>query len=222
MKLNKKLIYYSLPILIGGYLIYRQFAVKKDGNSDAPPPPPQPTPSSGATSDFPLSKGSRNETVRALQILLNTALKAQGKTLLTPDTIFGTKTENALFALTGKKSISSQSEFDAVKRQLAATSELSSNLDWAWKLIDAYNSGLYRNLVVKSPIVLQKVQKNFQGLWVNSGGTITMPLKNYSLADYALRSATNQGDLRIEITNGALAGMYITVDGTNLKNLDIA
>jgi hypothetical protein len=225
MKLNKKL-FYSLPILLGAYLIYRQFAIRKDGNSDAPlptpPTPPSPTPL-GTSSDYPLRKGSRNETVQALQTLLNTALKGQGKTLLTPDGIFGTKTETALFELTNNKSINSASEFESIKKQLTQTSELSSNLDWAWKLVDAYNSGLYNSLVVKSTIRLYKVQKNFLGVWITSSRPeiVTMPPRNYSLKDYALRAATNNGDLRIEITKGELAGMYLTEKGTNLKNIDI-
>lgn len=222
MKLNKKLFFYSLPILFGGYLIYRQFAVKKDGNSDAPPPPTPPLTPSSTSSDYPLKKGSRNETVQALQTLLNTALKGQGKTLLIADGIFGTKTETALFELTSKKSLNSASEFEYVKKQLTQTSDLSSKLDWAWKLVDAYNSGLYNSLVVKgSTIRLKKVQKNFLGLWVSMGTTVTMPPNNYSLKDYALKSATNKGDLRIEITKGQLAGMYLTEDDTNIKNIDI-
>ena len=217
MKLNKKLLYYSLPILFGGYLIYKQFA-KKDDNADAKPPKPSPaTPTNTNSSDYPLKKGSNNETVRALQTLLNTALT----TKLTTDGIFGTKTENALFQLTSKKSLNSPSEFESVKKQLVQTNELSSNLDWAWKLIDAYNSGLYNYLVVRSTIRLIKVQKNFLGQWKSTQEIITMPPKNYSLNDYALRSATNKGDLRIEITNGQLAGMYLTESDTNLKNIDI-
>jgi len=218
MKLNKKLLYYSLPILFGGYLIYRQFAVKKDDNSDAKPPPLAPSPATPTnSSDYPLKKGSNNETVRALQTLLNTALT----TRLIADGVFGTKTENALFQLTGKKSLNSTSEFESIKKQLAQTNELSSNLDWAWKLIGAYDSGLYNYLVVRSTIRLIKVQKNFLGQWKSTQEIITMPPKNYSLKDYALRAATNVGDLRIEITNGQLAGMYLTEGSTNLKNIDI-
>lgn len=221
MKLNKKL-FYSLPILLGAYLIYRQFASKKDANGDAPPPPPAPTPYQGSTSDYPLRKGSRNDTVRALQTLLNTALQAQGKTLLVTDGIFGTKTENALFELTGNKSVKSSSEFEAVKKQLATTNQLSANMDWAWKLVDAYNSGKFTNLVVRyGTVTLNKVQKNFQGEWINTGKSITLPATNFNLKDYAIRSATNKGGLRIEITNGNLAGMYITADDTIITQFDI-
>ena len=65
---------------------------------------------------------------------------------------------------------------------------------------------------------MRKVAKNFQGFWVNDGNNeIQLPAHNYSLNDYAIRAVTKNGNLRIEITNGNLAGMYLTQDGINLK-----
>lgn len=223
MKFNKKLIWYSLPILVGGFLIYKQFSRGKRSGEDVPQPP-VPTPPIGgggtpATSTYPLSRGSKNSTVGSLQSLLNTALACQGKTLLVVDDNFGSKTEAALSSITGKTSIGSSSEFEAVKKQLASVCGKSSNLDWAWKLIDAQNTGKFNYLVVNKPITLTKVVKDFRGLWIPAvpSSGLNLPIKsNYSLKDYVLKSATTDGSLRIEIAN---AGTFLTPSGTDLKSI---
>ena len=218
----KKNWYYLIPVAIGGYLIYRQFSKKNDPNADAPKPPVVPDIHNNQvnvpSSDFPLQKGSRNNTVGALQTLLNSELSSQGKTLLVVDNNFGPKTEAALSSIYGKSSIANQIDFDTLKNQLQQTNLLSSELDWGWKLQDAYDKGMYSTLKVKLPITMRKVAKNFQGFWVNDGNNeIQLPAHNYSLNDYAIRAVTKNGNLRIEITNGNLAGMYLTQDGINLK-----
>lgn len=234
MKFNKKLIWYSLPILVGGFLIYKQFS---RGRKDVPQPPQTGGGGSGtgtggsgtgtgggSSSAYPLRNGSKNSTVGSLQSLLNTALSCSGKTLLVVDNSFGSKTETALSSLTGKTSISNSTEFEAVKKQLASTCSKSSNLDWAWQLIAAQNTGKYSVLVVSQPIQISKVIKDFTGTWITATPRKDLMLnpRNYSLKDYVLRSATNNGALRIEITKGDLAGMYLTKDGSNLKSFNIS
>jgi hypothetical protein len=227
MKFNKKLIWYSLPILVGGFLIYKQFSRGRDKRQDVPQPPQtggSGSIGSGSSSSYPLRKGSKNSTVGSLQSLLNTALSCSGKTLLVVDNDFGSKTESALSSLTGKTSISNSTDFEAVKKQLSSVCNKSSNLDWAWKLIDAQNTGKYSFLVATEPIQLYKVVKDFRGLWIPA--TPRMDFKfiplNYSLKDYVLRSATTEGGLRIEVNKGTLAGMYITYDGANIKSFNIS
>lgn len=234
-KFDKKLLWYSIPILIGGFLIYKQFNRGKQRGQDVPQPPQPPAPDrtgsgsgsgsgSGASSTYPLRKGSKNSQVSSLQSLLNTALSCQGKTLLVVDGDFGTKTETALSDLTGKKSVANANDFEAIKKQLASVCVESKNLGWAWKLIDAQNTGRYTHLVVTRPIKIRKVMKDFRGLWIPAvpAFTLNMPAIKYSLKDYVLRSATTDGQLRIEVMRGeGAAGMYITEDGTDLTTLNI-
>ena len=212
--MKKRLWLYSIPVLIGGYLIYKQFSkAGTSGLKDVPPPPqPKPTASSPSSSksDFPLQRGSRNETVRELQSLLNTELGSQGKTLLVLDGIFGAKTEAALQSIAGVTVVKNAAELQSIKQSLMDVNEKTANLDWAWKLVDAYNTQGYDFLVVRQPLTLYGIAKNFQGVWKRNGKNVNLPTKRYNLNDYAIRSAMNDGSLRIEITRGEFAGMYAT------------
>jgi hypothetical protein len=81
---------------------------------------------------------------------------------------------------------------------------------------------MYSNLVVKKPIRLVEIKKNFQGVWKPTARVVDLPIKRYNLIDYALRSALSDGSLRIEIISGGLAGIYTTDASLNLANyLDI-
>lgn len=218
MKFNKKLLY-GLPIVLGGYLIYRQFSKGKRESQDVQPYI-TPTPSVSVPNDFPLRKGVKNKTVGTLQALLNTALKCKNKTLLVADNDFGSKTENALKELTGKTTVNSASELDQIKNQLSTVCNLSANLNKAWALIDAQKTGKFSFLMVKKQVTLYKVVKDFTGKWVTAAPSmkLTMPVKNYSLNDYVLRSATTTGGLRIEIMRGEFSGMWMTESGTDIVN----
>ena len=215
MKFNfKKNWYYLVPVVIGAYLIYRQFTKKNDPKGDAPPPivtPPPPSPSS----DFPLSRGTKNATVETLQTTLNIGLQAQGSTLLVVDGDFGGKTLAALQGFTGKSSIANQAELDALHAQMLELGSLSTDLDWGWKLLDASNSGRYTNFVVKAPITLIGYTKNFEGKYIKNGKALNMPARSYSLPDYAIKAVAKDGTMRIEVKN---AGIYYTPDGIDLKS----
>lgn len=221
---KKKMALYAIPIVIGVYLIYKQLMKpsatdKKDIN---PIVIPNVNIDEVVTSDFPLKKGSKNSTVNTLQALLNIELSRLNKTLLSVDGIFGTLTESALKSITGKITVQTPQDLLTISKDLQKTNEKAINLDWAWKLVDAFNSKMYSNLVVKQPIRLTMVKKNFQGVWKPTVNVVELPIKRYSFNDYALRSAFSDGSLRIEITNGALAGMYSTDASLNLPNyLDI-
>ena len=221
---KKKMALYAVPIIIGVYLIYKQLIKpnatdKKDVN---PIVVPNVNIDEVVTSDFPLKKGSKNSTVNTLQSLLNTELGKLNKTLLVVDGIFGNLTESALKLVTGKITVDTPQDLVAISQNLQKTNDKAVNLDWAWKLVDAFNSKMYSNLVVKQPIRLTQVKKNFQGVWKPTTSVVDLPIKRYSLNDYAIRSAFSDGSLRIEITNGALAGMYSTNSSLSLPNyLDI-
>lgn len=215
---------YAIPIVIGVYLIYKQLIKpaatdKKDIN---PLVIPNISVEEVVTTDFPLKKGSKNSTVNTLQALLNTELLRLGKPLLVVDGIFGTKTEMALKDVTSKITVQTPQELVAINQDLQKTNQIAQNLSWAWNLVDAFNSNMYSNLVVKKPIRLVEIKKNFQGVWKPTARVVDLPIKRYNLIDYALRSALSDGSLRIEIISGGLAGIYTTDASLNLANyLDI-
>jgi|688.fasta_scaffold00438_55 hypothetical protein len=221
---KKKMALYAIPIVIGVYLIYKQLIKpaatdKKDIN---PLVIPNISVEEVVTTDFPLKKGSKNSTVNTLQALLNTELLRLGKPLLVVDGIFGTKTEMALKDVTSKITVQTPQELVAINQDLQKTNQIAQNLSWAWNLVDAFNSNMYSNLVVKKPIRLVEIKKNFQGVWKPTARVVDLPIKRYNLIDYALRSALSDGSLRIEIISGGLAGIYTTDASLNLANyLDI-
>jgi hypothetical protein len=221
---KKKMALYAIPIVIGVYLIYKQLIKpaatdKKDIN---PLVIPNINVEEVVTTDFPLKKGSKNSTVNTLQALLNTELFRLGKPLLVVDGIFGTKTEMALKDVTNKITVQTPQELVAINQDLQKTNQIAQNLSWAWNLVDAFNSNMYSNLVVKKPIRLVEIKKNFQGVWKPTARVVDLPIKRYNLKDYALRSALSDGSLRIEIISGGLAGIYTTDASLNLANyLDI-
>jgi hypothetical protein len=231
MKLKKNLIWYSIPVVIGGYLIYKQLSKGKSDNKDTNTKPPAEQDgkqglAASTVTDFPLLKGKKNNTVSNLQTLLNTALKCQNRALLVVDGNFGTKTEDALFSLSGKRSIVSATELQDLANGLGATCLKSSNVNRIWQLISAQDSGKYAYLMVTKPATFIKVVKDFTGNWVPTSPktSMTLPIKsNYSLNDYKIRSATNDGRMRLEITTGALAGMYLTDPSVDiLKTFNIS
>jgi len=132
--MNKYLKYtlVALPILIGGYFIFKQLKPKKD---TIPPPPTPPTPSEEPkpptspvinvrtkSDDFPLKKGSKGARVRELQGYI---LKKDPKALprFGADGDFGNETEGAMqklfpkYTFLGKISVNNQAELDEIKKQ---------------------------------------------------------------------------------------------------------
>jgi len=215
-KKTKSILLFGVPLAIGAYLIYSQ--LKGSGTRDVPNGGNGGGSTGGggntnpAPSSFPLKKGSKNAVVGTVQALLNTAGEH-----LTVDNNFGSKTEAALLRVFGKKTIDNQADLDALRARLATAHQSSANLDWGWQLIAASGIASNTQLMVKKPVTLQQVKKNFLNQWVYNNKVLNLPKHNYSLNDYKLRSELNTGQLRIEIVNGANAGMYITPDGTDLK-----
>jgi hypothetical protein len=230
MKLSKQtqIIIFSVPILVGLYLIYKQFSNSKKSAPTADANNPSENTNS-TTNPYPLKKGSKNSNVSSLQSLLNTALTCQNQTLLVVDGNFGAKTEAALNTYFGKKSVENDGEFSLLQSKLSALCSLSKNLNRAWDLVDKQNSGGNSSMVVNSPISMYQVVKsdpfslNFDSTWkpVTPQNVINLGVHSYSLNDFKIVAATNAGNLRIQILNGDLAGMYITTDSTDLTNIDI-
>jgi hypothetical protein len=223
-KKSKMAIIFGVPVLVGLYFIYKQFAKPKGKDViDTPPPKkeePNPNPTKPESSNFPLKKGSKNSMVGTLQTLLNTSSLVTIK--LDPDNNFGSKTEGALVTVYGKKQIDNAADLDALRKKLSTNNSKASNLDWAWQLIEAQESGNFNYLTVMQKIYFLEIKKNFQGVWKQTGKRLELKPNDYSLNDYVLQSALTDGSLRIEVNKGTLAGMYQTSPSDNLSaSLDI-
>jgi len=119
MNKTTKKILFAVPIVIGVYLIVRQFT-KGSGKTE---PVIQGGETSGTSSSsgttsttpsvFPLKKGSRGEKVRELQKKL---LEKDSRSLpkYGDDGIFGSETETALKTLFNKTQIKDQAELDSL------------------------------------------------------------------------------------------------------------
>jgi hypothetical protein len=96
------------------------------GGYNAPTPAPSGGGGSSSSGVFPLHNGSKdvypNEQVRNLQ----SALAGLGASDLVIDGIFGSKTQQALMAQTGKSTVDSQAELDALVNQQAYMKDTSS------------------------------------------------------------------------------------------------
>jgi hypothetical protein len=126
MKLNKKVLIAGTSLalsVIGLWLIFKkpkpksQTITRDEPNDNDNPintnPNPTPTPSS-RNDNFPLKKGSYGARVKELQlVLLRYDINSLPKYGV--DGGFGTETENALFKITEKRSVDTQSELDALK-----------------------------------------------------------------------------------------------------------
>lgn len=136
---NTKIAIYSIPVVVGVYLIYRQFAkakvAKQDPPKDTPPQPNTPTkPTQPSGNDaFPLRNGSRDAgapyapagRVVALQKMINIKGFDSGEntlnsnTRLKEDGIFGPKTEAAVIFWLDKPSVDNQNDWNTIFRKVA-------------------------------------------------------------------------------------------------------
>ena len=173
----------SLPILIGGFIVYRTLrpkAPKPPKPSDTPiptggggggtpsgggggyTPPPSPKP------DFPIGLGSKGAKVKELQQAIVDDGQANIVSLLganPTDGKFGTGTEKAVKALLGKTKIDSQADIDNIKK-LKAQRIANQTAAQAATQGDA-NRKFYGNLIVNG---LCKSGKELYS--VNSAGKI--------------------------------------------------
>lgn len=136
MKKIDKRIWWSVPIILGIYLIFRQYS--KGESLPAPSPAPTPSPSSPEvdkkptySSTYPLRNGSRDAgspfNPKGLVVELQKLINSRGYipynklapfTKLSEDGIFGSKTENAVSFWIGSKSIENESDLQKLKNAL--------------------------------------------------------------------------------------------------------
>jgi hypothetical protein len=124
MKTWIKVTLVAIPVLVGGFLVYKQLSKRKGEKTPEPPstptPTPTPTPITTPTppsgQGFPIKKGSKGAIVRELQSYL---LRIDNKSLpkFGLDGDFGSETQAALKKITGKSSVDTQVDFDAIKNR---------------------------------------------------------------------------------------------------------
>jgi hypothetical protein len=150
----------------------------------APPPP----------AEFPIQQGSRGEKVREVQRALG----------VSADGVFGPKTEAALVAKMGVRSIRDQKQLDELKKLASGISSLSRAND----LIAKYNQGA--SMFTVSTAQAERINIDAYGAIVYSGQLLSLPgNKLYNRDDYKLLMATKNGKLIFEITRCALMGKYL-------------
>jgi hypothetical protein len=144
MQISKKgkIALYSIPILIGVYLIYRQFAKSKAAKEEPvkplPPNPITPTKPTQPTGNdsFPLHKGSRDAgapfapagRVVALQKMINIqGYNEKGVTTqLKEDGIFGPHTQTAVMDWLGKNTVDNEDDWNEIYKGVVEETKTSS------------------------------------------------------------------------------------------------
>jgi peptidoglycan hydrolase-like protein with peptidoglycan-binding domain len=232
MKFNKKkaliIALVAVPLVIGGYLIFKALYPKKAGNgkSDLPPKPSPNVPVTPTETGYPIQQGSKGALVKNLQVLLNSG----GATpALVVDGIFGKKTLAALQQIGGVDFISSAADYtalqNAIKKQSAESNLQQNNLDYGFGLIDDYNSAdntASSQVNFYDNVVLTGLFQKLDGSWAVQSNTITVPYGSYPMSQYAYKAVFDDGSMRIQAFDpitGANLGMYSTDANLSLANI---
>lgn len=190
------------PLVAGvGVITFLQIRQKKKIKNAEKVPPGQEVsaavttvPPAPASSLFPLRNGSNNAKVKELQSLLG----------VTADGAFGPKTETALVAFAGVKSVDDQAHLDRLKSQAAGIT----NIGRATDLLAKFKKG-DQAIYVSTSSPYRQVQIDAYGALIPTGKQVTLPGgKIYNNTDYILTQTTKGGNLLMQITRGALAGTY--------------
>jgi len=194
------------PILIGGYLIYKQLNPKKTYNKptkkDNPAPPPD---KKTEASYFPLKVGSHNDYVGQLQDELGIAI----------DGIFGSQTLAALQSQTNKSQIKDYADLIATLTLIDNNDDIQAKSDDAKAFIDAYKSSpLGYSLVPSEDIRLTQLSNSapyvYGGYYINWQNGITYQAQPIDV--------TSRGDLVIHYIDGNGNEGYWAVDSTLLNH----
>lgn len=199
-KLKKALILFG-PLLAGGGLIVYLNLKKKKKMDNAPVVAPGQdiaatveTIAPVASSLFPLRNGVSNVKVKELQGILG----------VTADGAFGPKTEAALVSLGGMRTIDSQEQLDALKKQAAGVSNLSRANDLALKFLKGGQS-----IYVINTAQLPQVMEDSYGAIIRTGKYLKLTSGIvYNNTDYQLTKSTKAGNVLMNITRGNLLGTY--------------
>lgn len=208
MKLKKVLLYVVPPVVIIGviYFINRQSIKKKisDGinNSPLPEPAKATTTTASQKSLFPLNRGSKNEKVTELQRILGFS----GTDL---DGDFGSMTETALKSFSGKTTVDSQAELDALATKKATQQNQTASISRAQELFNKFKAGGL-NIFAQVDVLGYGYTADYAGAINYTGKNVSLPKgKTYSNNDYKLIGYTKAGNLQMQITRGDFAGTYV-------------
>lgn len=207
MKTGKKILYIATPLVLIGaiYFINRKKIQKKIAsginNSPLPEPVVATTTASSSVSAgvFPLKQGSINDIVKTLQRILG----------VTVDGNFGPQTAAALKAFSGKSTVASQAELDALSAKKANEQNAWASQAKAQQLLTQFrNNNL--SIYTTDNLVAYGYIEDYAGAINYTNHNINMPKdKTYNNTDYKLTGYTKGGNLQMQITSGDLAGNYI-------------
>jgi hypothetical protein len=207
MKINwKKVAGIGIPILAAGIILW-YVAKKANPNAGSPGPnanatgktapksKPVPPPKNSA---FPLKVGSNNTYVGKLQDILG----------VTVDNQFGPQTQAALVEQAGLSSVQDEAQLGDIINKILANDAATNKASAGNQLMTTFNKGGYALLGIKTSDWNQVI-KDYTGALTLTGTAITMYKgTTYNNADYIIDSVSKLGNLIIQITNGALAGLY--------------
>ena len=209
-KVKNVLLWSIPPVVVIGliYFINKQSIKKKMAanlnNSPLPEPAPETSGSTTSSSPsstnlFPLKKGSKNDKVKDLQRLLGVSV----------DGIFGSQTEAALKSFSGKTTVDSQSELDALTAKKATQQNQTASVSRAQTLLSQFqNGGL--NVFTQQTLIAYGYVADYSGAINYTNKNITMAKgKRYNNADYKLIGTTKAGNLQMQVTRGDAQGYYI-------------
>lgn len=205
MKAKKILLYVVPPVaaIVVIYLINRQSIKKKNEgavkNSPLPEPPATTTQTAPAISLFPLKKGSNNDKVKDLQRILG----------ITADGIFGSQTESSLKSFSGKTTVDSQAELDALSAKKATQQNQAGSISRAQDLLKQFQSGGLNIFAQSDSLVYGYTQDYAGAINYNNKNFTLYKGKTYNNSDYKLIGSTKSGNLQLQVSKGDLAGTYI-------------
>jgi hypothetical protein len=221
MKIDKKTIIWSLPILVAGgygiYLLISYFKEKSGINPNATKKPNPPKPrgeikdDGTASSSFPLKKGVTNDYVKQLQSILD----------VTPQSgYFGNLTYAALQEQTGKTQIDSLDELNSVIDTIISNDNIPQKTSKANNIISTYN-----NLMQKPNSTTMNGASNIDNsllflkdttLYTDGFVMYISQNKTLSLNDYIPTYVDTNGNLVLICNKGNNAATW-TVDPTNIS-----
>lgn len=194
----------GIAVAIGIVLVIRALKSSsglKDDHSKPPPGKQPPAPAKASSpSVFPIKNGSPySDLVKQLQGYLG----------VPADGFDGPKTTAALLAKTGKTSITSQADFDAVIAKLQATAQTSANVSRADQLVLNWTNNAAMRLIATANVLAYGVIEDAYGALTLNGKNIGLaPGFFYNRNDYMLLSSTNNGYLKFRVTSGDRMGLY--------------
>ena len=197
----------ALPLVVGGYIVYRK--LRKDdkpemGGDDmnTPPPSPTPTPKPAPTPkpDFPMGVGSRGAKVKELQqaIIDNASadvVKLLGKS--GADGIFGTGTEKAVKAVLGKTTVANQADIDRIKAMKSAAQTSQTRLALARKQVELFKAGK-GDFYAINPIQVASGEVTSDGRDIKRIITVYQTGQKLPISKYASFEISSQGFIRAE------------------------